>query len=351
MKWLGDVGAVQVYLLSLLLLALQGEIKGLYRHAVKGLSADSMDKVYVGTSETFPDDRRFALLKKENKVLFDPEQPQWIHKQNFLCSFSDPQLMAKYRAKYSLQVSSVDYSYGVPCDQVITVPPPATAPAAATTAAATGDTPTPKILELYQRSTDQLVLGPLNLSTTQGQAELADFFSKLSGTPLTCVSADVNTSTSTTYKDNSNSNSNSNSQHKHQFGNTGSGWKQRKDTRTLHIVNAATVRQLSERIGTPLNPTRFRPNIVIDGPAPWEEFEWVGKTLRFGTTKLKVISTTVRCDAVTVDPMDHPQHLVVLDIPKLLVQHFPEHGPYLGVYAVVEEGGAMAIGDGVVLLE
>jgi uncharacterized protein YcbX len=339
MKWLFDVGAVQVQvqLLSVLLaLALQGEIKGLYRHAIKGLSSDSMDKVYVGTSETFPDDRRFALLKTEKTVKFSPEQPEWIHKENFLCSFSDPQLMAQYRAQYSLQVpstqsssSSSEDSYGVPCDEVIMVPP------------AAGDTSSKKILQLYKRSTDQLVLGPINLSTPHGQSELADFFSKESGTPLTCVSADTTTS---------DSNSNSNSQHTHQFGNTGSGWKQRKDTRTLHIVNAATVRQLSERINAPLNPTRFRPNIVLDGPAPWSEFDWVGKTLVFGSTKLKVISTTVRCDGVSVDPLDHPD-LAVLDIPKLLVKHFPEHGPYLGVYAVVEEGGAMAIGDDVVLLE
>jgi uncharacterized protein YcbX len=315
----------------------QGEIEGLYRHAIKGLSSDSMDKVYVGTSETFPDDRKFALLKT-GKRAFSPEQPVWIHKENFLCSFSDPQLMAQYRAQYSLQVLSTQSSasassasastdsYGVPCDEVIMVPP------------AAGDTSSKKMLQLYKRSTDQLVLGPINLSTPQGQSELADFFSKESGTPLTCVSADTT------------SDSNSNSQHKHQFGNTHLGWKQRKDTRTLHIVNAATVRQLSERINAPLDPTRFRPNIVLDGPAPWSEFDWVGKTLVFGSTKLKVISTTVRCDGVSVDPLDHPD-LAVLDIPKLLVTHFPEHGPYLGVYAVAEEGGAMAIGDDVVLLE
>jgi uncharacterized protein YcbX len=345
MKWLGDRGdgdgaVVQVLISLLLLLTSQGEIKGLYRHAVKGLSADSMDKVYVvGMSETFPDDRRFALLKTEKPVTFSPEQPEWIHKEHFLCSFSDPQLMARYRAQYSLQVvlanSESSSSYGVPCDEIIMVPP-------AAAAAAGVSTPSKKILELYERSTDQIVLGPLDLATPQGKSELAEFFSEQSGIPLTCISA-----ADAMIASNSNSNSTS---HKHQFGNTGSGWKQRKDTRTLHIVNAATVRQLSERINAPLNPTRFRPNIVLDGPAPWSEFDWVGKTLSFGSTKLKVISTTVRCNAVTVDPLDHPD-LVVLDIPKLLVKHFPEHGPYLGVYAVVEEGGAMAIGDDVVLLE
>ena len=37
-----------------------------------------------------------------------------------------------------------------------------------------------------------------------------------------------------------------------------------------------------------------------------------------------------------VDPL-HPD-LGTLDIPNLLTKHFPKHGPYLGVYAVVDDG-------------
>jgi MOSC domain-containing protein YiiM len=35
----------------------------------------------------------------------------------------------------------------------------------------------------------------------------------------------------------------------------------------------------------------------------------------------------------------------VLDIPELLIKHFPEHGPYLGVYAVVDAPGKLSTGD------
>ena len=74
----------------------------------------------------------------------------------------------------------------------------------------------------------------------------------------------------------------------------------------------------------------------------WGEFAWIGKTLVAGDLRLKVVSKTVRCKGVSIDPLD-PEN--VLDIPGLLMKHFPEHGPYLGVYCVVEAEGTLSIGD------
>ena len=132
--------------------------------------------------------------------------------------------------------------------------------------------------------------------------------------------------------------------HDHQFCNTSLGVKQRGDTRTLHIINANTIRDLSKKIGLRLNPSRFRPNIVIEGPIAWSEFDWiVGKTLQtVSGVKLTVINKTVRCKGVSVDPLDPAN---ILDIPELLIKHFPEHGPFLGVYAVVDAPGTLSLGD------
>jgi uncharacterized protein YcbX len=274
-----------------------GKVCGLYRHACKGLSADSLNSVSLKPGDTFPDDRRYALLKIQDgsfddddgskPLQFDPENPEWLHKANFLCAFSAPELMAKFEAKYD------------------------------------HDT---KHLSLWQRShkAEPPVLDAIDMSTCVGREQFADFFSRESGLPLTCITAATE---------------------KHQFGNTSSGWKQKKDTRTIHIINAATVRELSSAIGIPLNPTRFRPNIVIDGIEPWAEFEWVknAEPVRLGSVSLEVIARTVRCEGVSIDPLEHPHN--VIDIPKQLVKHFPEHGPYLGVYAVVKEGGSISIGD------
>ena len=45
----------------------------------------------------------------------------------------------------------------------------------------------------------------------------------------------------------------------------------------LHIVNLASVRELERVVGRPVNPLRFRPNVVIDGGEPWVEFDWIGQ--------------------------------------------------------------------------
>jgi uncharacterized protein YcbX len=144
-----------------------------------------------------------------------------------------------------------------------------------------------------------------------------------------------------------------NEHHLFQFGNTGSGWKQRNDTRTVHIINESTVQEFSQAISGKdhfLTATRFRPNVIIHGPPPFSEFDWVNNNCRLieprSGLELTVISKTVRCNGVSVDPSDPD---IVLDIPHLLTTHFPQHGPYLGVYAVVDKPGSLRIKDDLII--
>lgn len=151
------------------------------------------------------------------------------------------------------------------------------------------------------------------------------------------------------------------------------GVKKQDDTRTLHIVNAATIRHVSEKIQIPLDARRFRPNIVVDSEKLWskpfEEFNCIGKSLFCEKTGMviEIISKTVRCDGICIDPYDtsllrtktstidgelvQKKEFTPLDIPKLLTTHFPEHGPYLGVYAIIKEGGSISVGDKFTLLD
>jgi|Transcript_368 hypothetical protein len=161
--------------------------------------------------------------------------------------------------------------------------------------------------------------------------------------------------------------------HTHQFGNTSSGVKNNEGgTRTIHIINANTVRGVSLVFASEsdvvadtyrpvqcLSPLRFRPNIIIDNLESWGEFDLIGKTVEVvpstnaaqqqSPLRFRVVSRTVRCAGVGIDPQ-RPD-LGTIDIPKLLTKHFPQHGPYLGVSVVVDRefgggcGGVLCVGD------
>lgn len=281
------------------------KVTGLYRYAIKGLSGDSLDRVFLQSAgETFPDDRRFALLRADKQW----NGKEWLHKENFLCAFTEPELLSQLETSYCIRSMDQKSSRGLPCDSVST------------------DNRAPeRILTVRDRKTGTILVDSLDLERSVDRQRLAAFLSKLSSQAVRCVTSEAD-------------------DHNHQFGNTSSGVKHRGDTRTIHIVNEATIRELSNKIDLDLNPSRFRPNVVVQGPAPWSEFDWIGKSLIEPKSGLQctVINKTVRCKGVSVDPLDME---TILDIPKLLVDHFPQHGPYLGIYAVVDTPGSLGVGD------
>lgn len=114
----------------------------------------------------------------------------------------------------------------------------------------------------------------------------------------------------------------------------------------LHIVNLASVRDLERVAGRPIDPLRFRANVVIDGAEPWAEFGWIGKTIRTGDATLDVFDRTVRCAATEVDPATATRDIA---IPAMLERAFG-HGDF-GIYARVTSPGRLKRGDDIVVGE
>lgn len=114
------------------------------------------------------------------------------------------------------------------------------------------------------------------------------------------------------------------------------------DTRQplIHIITAASLRDLERVAGQPMDPRRFRANVVIDGGTAWMEDGWIGQTLTMGGTRLEVIEATTRCAAPNVNP-DTGQ--TDLSLGRLLAGGLGRTS--FGVYARVIEGGAVAVGD------
>ena len=136
----------------------------------------------------------------------------------------------------------------------------------------------------------------------------------------------------------------------HQFGNTRSGVRHHGDTRTVHVVNAASVAAVRRATGLDVDAAVFRPNVVLEGLEAWVEEGWVGKTLEIGSVLLEVIARTVRCDAINFHPVTGERWPNNRDLVQEIADNFPAVGPYLGVYARVARGGTLGRGGGVAVM-
>lgn len=118
------------------------------------------------------------------------------------------------------------------------------------------------------------------------------------------------------------------------------------DYPSVSIKNLASNAALGAQMGRDLSIHRWRGNLWLDGLAPWEEFGWIGRRLRIGAAVLEVRERVGRCKATTADPQTG---LVDADTLGALRQAVGEQD--FGVFAVVVEGGRIAPGDRVEVLQ
>ena len=113
---------------------------------------------------------------------------------------------------------------------------------------------------------------------------------------------------------------------------------------SISLINMASHRVFEQTAGRPLNPLRWRGNVLMDGLAPWKEFEWVGKEITLGHATLLVKERIVRCNATRANP-DTGQ--IDFDTLALLSERW-DHQEF-GVYGEVIEGGLVETGSTVAL--
>jgi uncharacterized protein len=109
----------------------------------------------------------------------------------------------------------------------------------------------------------------------------------------------------------------------------------------VHIVNLASVHDLSQRLARDVDPVRFRANLFVDGLAPFDEFKWLDKTITFknGVT-LTVLDRTVRCAATEVNPQTATRDISMLRVLRDAYGHND-----FGIYAKVATGGRLTPGE------
>lgn len=109
----------------------------------------------------------------------------------------------------------------------------------------------------------------------------------------------------------------------------------------VSIINLATVRDIERVAGKPVDAARFRGNILIDGLEPWEEFNWLDKTLYVeGAPVLEVRERTTRCAATNVNPDTAERDMT---LPRLLSGAFGHMD--CGIYVSVAQDCEIKPGD------
>jgi MOSC domain-containing protein len=108
----------------------------------------------------------------------------------------------------------------------------------------------------------------------------------------------------------------------------------------VSIINLASLHDLEQRLGRPLDPRRFRANVYVDGWPAWAENAWEGRSLRLGDVEARVFKSIVRCAAPGVDPETAERDV---DVPAELHRLY---GHMLcGIYVHVTRGGTIREGD------
>jgi uncharacterized protein len=118
------------------------------------------------------------------------------------------------------------------------------------------------------------------------------------------------------------------------------------DAAPVSLISRQTVARIAEESGTKENSWRFRPNVLVDlnGAGPFDELQWVGKTLRIGSAaRIAVTEVDQRCVMITLDPATGQSSPEIL---KCVVQN---HGKSAGIYATVLTAGEVRVGDPILL--
>jgi uncharacterized protein YcbX len=245
-----------------------GTIARLQRFPVKGLSAESLQRVVLSQGEGVPGDRVYAL--HVGTAPFDPVAPLWQPKTSFLTLMRDERL-ARLVTRFD------------PADHVLTI----------------------------ERDGKRVARGALD--DPAGRVVIEQFFAAYAGAALRrnprVVSAPG-----------------------HMFSDV--------PERLVSIVGLESVRDIERVLRAPVDPTRFRANIHVEGLPPWSEFAWVGQEIAIADVRLRVTDRITRCAATNVDPQSGQRDL---NVPRALEDAFGH--TECGVYAEVISGGTVALGD------
>ncbi|HEY9691003.1 MAG TPA: MOSC domain-containing protein [Oculatellaceae cyanobacterium] len=256
-------------------------IKQLFTYYIKGLTPHACESVFLKEGHGIPGDRTFALMYDDNLTDIGESVVPWMKKSHFAVQNDWPGL-AGLKCEYDFKTA------------ILTV----------------------------KRNNIKLLVSATN--TKDGRNNISKFF--------TGYLAGLTSSELARHPDHA----------PLRFVGDSNGNTRYPDREPVHIslLSQGTLNALSDLVEQQVDVRRFRPNIVIEGVEPWEEFTWVGQEFMLGKAKIKITAPINRCLNINVHPETGK-----LDLPLLakLKQHFGH--VQTGVLATVVSSGSAKIGE------
>jgi uncharacterized protein YcbX len=114
---------------------------------------------------------------------------------------------------------------------------------------------------------------------------------------------------------------------------------------SVSLLNIQSINDFQKKIDKKVEISRFRGNICIDGIKPWEEREWIGKTIKINNISFKVEKNIPRCVAINLKPATDDNSLNLLQSLKKNYNHFE-----MGIYLTALDDGEINLGDKVKII-
>lgn len=117
----------------------------------------------------------------------------------------------------------------------------------------------------------------------------------------------------------------------------------------LLLIGQASLEDLSQQVGRPLEMLRFRPNLVIEGSTAFAEDGW--KRIRIGEVEFRVVKSCSRCILTTIDPQTGQRSADREPLATLQKYRAQADGAMFGQNLVNDGNGHLEVGMPVTVLE
>lgn len=117
----------------------------------------------------------------------------------------------------------------------------------------------------------------------------------------------------------------------------------------LLITSLGSLEELNGRLDAPVDMRRFRPNIVVEGSAAWQEDAW--RKLKLGNQNFDIVRPSSRCVLTTVDPDTGVKDSGLQPLRTLSSYRRTSDGVIFGQNAIHETPGVIHVDDPVTVIE